>query len=460
MPSKKYNLFLLTSITLTGLITWPATQYLLYEWMQLDETLSQGFACLALILFFYWQLTFVKEDFRSPPSKLWWLLLLGSSCGWCLAQLGNLQLPAYLATLGMILFLFASCINFAAFKKLIPVFGLFIFAIPVWSGQLLVELSSLVVGYVLQFMNLTLQIQDNQILTPWGTIVIADGCSGLGYLIVSLLLTYLLWLLNAYPIKTFIAVFAVAIMLGLLTNWIRITLLVLIAYHTEMTHSLVRNHELFGWILFAVIALPALYFAPQKKSLRSSIPLSFHFNKWIFLCWVAGPLIYFFVPFTPVAKNPIQLDKDNFYQKDPTAIPGIFLRYPPADQIFNTGVSLQETPIHLEVMLHTAKNKNEKVVPYMGQLYDQNRWRQIRVEKTSNGHIELLEQRNTQQKILLAYQFQVGPWKTPDYTQAKLLQIPAKLTDQGYFGFWSAQAVCKSDCKTELQAINTLTANW
>lgn len=456
---KKYNLHVLTIILLVGIVTYPSTKSLLQEWIMWDEALSQGFACLALVFFFIWRQPFIHSTQISSASRLWIFLLAGSSCGWCLVQLGNLQLASYLATLLMIIFLLASCINFQAFKKLLPILGLFIFALPVWSGELLVELSSTVVGFVLRFLNLTLQVQDNQILTPWGTIIIADGCSGLRYLIISLLLAYLLCLLNSCSRKTAIIVFLAATILALITNWIRITLIVLVAYHTEMTHSLVRDHELFGWILFAIIIFPAIYFAPQKKFSPAAVFIKTQITLGTLLALFSGPLIYFFTPFQPSISNPINLDANKSYSRD-WAKPALFLNYPQADQINNKSINVNGIGVHVELMLLSAKHKDEKVVPYMGDIYNQSIWRNLTTEKASTSRIEILEERNSGRRVILAYYYQVGTWKTPDYIKAKLLQIPAKLTNHAYFGFWSAQTSCASDCVTELHAIKALVSHW
>lgn len=456
---KKYNLFVLATIVFVGILTYPSTRYLVQEWAKWDQALSQGFACLGFVIFFVWRLIFIDDPQSKTGSRLWILLLFGSSCGWCLAQLGNLQLAAYLASLIILIFYLASCINFQAFKKLLPICGLFLFAVPIWSGQFLVELSSLVVGFMLQLSDLTLHIQDNQILTPWGTIVIADGCSGLRYLIIALLLSYLLCLLNRYSIKTGALVFAIAILLGLMTNWIRITLIVLIGYHTEMTHSLVRDHELFGWILFAVIIFPAIYLAPQKKISHIPIPVKFRFNLLILSALLTGPLIYFFIPFHPANNNPIDFRFKKDYPES-FSRPELFLQYPANDQVNNKVIAINNIPMHIEIMLLTAKHKEDKVVPYIGAIYDQIKWRNISTKKISGSTIETLEQRDSKQRLLLAYRYQIGPWKTSNYIKAKFLQIPAKLTNQAYFGLWSAQVVCESNCENEMVAFKELSENW
>src|SRR5690606_14047274 len=112
---------------------------------------------------------------------------------------------------------------------------------------------------------LTALIDGNNIFLPSGTIFIADGCSGLRYLIISLLIGYIMALMNHYRFMQSIGVLVIAVALGLVANWLRIYLLVLIGYLTDMQSSLMRDHETFGWIIFAMIMVPTVYFAPVVR---------------------------------------------------------------------------------------------------------------------------------------------------------------------------------------------------
>jgi hypothetical protein len=50
----------------------------------------------------------------------------------------------------------------------------------------------------------------------------------------------------------------VAITFGLIANWVRVTSLILIGYQSKMQSELVADHETFGWIIYMVIAIPAV----------------------------------------------------------------------------------------------------------------------------------------------------------------------------------------------------------
>jgi exosortase/archaeosortase family protein len=296
-------------------------------------------------------------------------------------------------------------------------------------------------------------------MTPWGTIVIADGCSGLRYLVIALLIAYLLCLLNRYPIKISIMVLIIATFLGLITNWIRILIIILIGYYTEMQHSLVRDHEFFGWVLFAGILFPALYLSPQFRINPDPIAGKAKFSWVVIAAGLIGPLIYFSIPFSNNT-SPIQLSTLDQQFARAFAKPALDIQYPQTGNIETSSIILNEVVINLSLVASAPNNKNEKIVSYFNKLYDNYYWKSIQQKNLPNSSLEVLENRSHQQKVILIYKFQVGSFTSSNYYQAKLLQIPAKLLNQAYFGLWIAQASCLSDCEQELDSIKKLDAHW
>jgi exosortase len=457
---KKVNLQILFLLSICALVTYPSTSMLVNEWLKWDQALSHGFACLALLVFFIWRQPFIiLPDIQFSRGAIVFLTL--GSLLWCCAQLANLQLPSYAFIFVCFWFLLAVVYSWQFTIKLLPLLGIFVFAIPIWStfNDLLVELSSNVVNGVLKYSNLVLHIQDNQIMTPWGTIVIADGCSGLRYLVIALLIGYLLCLLNRYSIKISITTLIIAALLGLITNWIRILIIILVGYYTEMQHSLVRDHEFFGWILFASILFPALYFSPQYKITLNPIAGQAKFSWAILFAGLVGPIIYFLIPFNNHT-NPLNLSFLNQQYPSSIATPQLDIQYPPGILAEKTNILLNQIPVSLTLLKSTPKQKNEKIVPFMSKLYNYYYWKSIQQFSLENSELEILEHRQNQQKIILIYKFQVGSFTTTNYYQAKILQIPAKLLNQAYFGLWLAQVSCQSDCAQEVTAIKQFDAQW
>src|SRR5690554_8156294 len=97
---------------------------------------------------------------------------------------------------------------------------------------------------------MTALIEGNSITLPYGRLVIADGCSRLRYFAISILLAAMMSILNDYRWRGWLCFLAAAMVLGLIANWVRIFILVVIGYQSEMQSELLTDHELMGWVVY------------------------------------------------------------------------------------------------------------------------------------------------------------------------------------------------------------------
>ncbi|NMP16180.1 exosortase [Thalassotalea sp. Y01] len=127
-----------------------------------------------------------------------------------------------------------------------------IYLLPVWGGftDILQSISVVATGVLLSFSGIPFFIEQELVTIPAGIFKIANGCSGLRYLLVSLALAHLYILLYLRHWQSAVKFLAVAIAGALLTNWIRITALILVGEYTQMTSDLIDDHNNFGWYLY------------------------------------------------------------------------------------------------------------------------------------------------------------------------------------------------------------------
>jgi len=127
-----------------------------------------------------------------------------------------------------------------------------VFIFPFWGilVPLLQNISIAAVTYMMSFTGVPTFVEGNFVTIPAGVFEIADGCSGLRYMIVSLAIGCLFIFLNIRNTKRALLFLSVTIIGALVTNWLRITALILIGDYTNMESSLMDDHNTFGWYLF------------------------------------------------------------------------------------------------------------------------------------------------------------------------------------------------------------------
>ena len=108
------------------------------------------------------------------------------------------------------------------------------------------------------------KVNGDVVTIPSGQFHIAAGCSGLHFFIVGLAIAALAGEIHRDRPRTRLLLLVAGGLLAMLSNWLRVYLIILAGYLTDMQHYLVRvDHYKFGWVVFAVAM--AFFFWIAKK---------------------------------------------------------------------------------------------------------------------------------------------------------------------------------------------------
>jgi len=216
-----------------------------------DGTYSHAYLIPFIVLYLYFKLSGIgKLVFREKISLPSIIILLAT--GFALFVTSNAQISIGY-WLSFLVFAIAGIFTVFRFNwyVLFPV-SFLIFIFPLWGllTNVLQNISVVAVTYMMSFTSIPTYVEAQYITIPAGVFEIADGCSGLRYIIVSLAISTLFIFLYINNIKKAIIFLSIAILGALITNWIRITALILIGDYTQMQSSLMEDHNTFGWYLY------------------------------------------------------------------------------------------------------------------------------------------------------------------------------------------------------------------
>lgn len=205
------------------------------------------------------------------PRPWSWLPVSLCSLLWSLAYLTHYQSPHQLLFVLQLLTLLFALYGRTASALLLPVF-LFSLSVPVWSllTPLLQYFCLQITAFWLGFVPVAAQIIGTDIKLPYGSLVIADGCSGLRYLLVSWALASCCALLDKHSRYNTVKLLLLATALALGMNWLRIAIIIGIAISTDMHHPWIQDHDFLGWIIFACAMLPMFFY--HRRLLPNAVP--------------------------------------------------------------------------------------------------------------------------------------------------------------------------------------------
>ena len=185
------------------------------------------------------------------------LLALCSALLMWLSQILDIKTISIIVLLGgWSLFIALSLGTDAAVKIILPTL-LIGTALPTWYllTPILQALAVEVAPIFTQPINIPMLIKDSYIHIPNGIIHVAQGCSGLKYLQTSVALSILLLMLQPIKRRYIPLIIMLSVCLALFTNWIRISILIVIGHKLGVDHAIMKSHDWLGWLVY-IMMLP------------------------------------------------------------------------------------------------------------------------------------------------------------------------------------------------------------
>jgi EpsI family protein len=264
-------------IAIVTVLFWPTAVAYSLAWTDFDNRgYTHGYLiaamCLALIYMRRDELTGPVE--RPRPSVYVALPVLGIA--WLLAYRAGIQ-TAHELLLPIIFWtaIYAVCGGRIARSCLFAV-GFLYFALPI-SGVINGVLQHLTIAathLILQLMGLPVRFEGDLVQIPEGTFAIEGGCSGLHFMVVALAIAAYYGEVHRDTLRHRALLLLLAAALALVTNWIRVSVIITAGHLTNMQSYLVRvSHYGFGWALFAVAMVVFFLFASRlpARSHTSSV---------------------------------------------------------------------------------------------------------------------------------------------------------------------------------------------
>lgn len=440
-------------------IFFPTWLRLTQIWLEFEQVLAHGLATAFIFLGLLLIHPPKPSGTRLPDSPLiGGLALIGVTLIWGLLELVRIDTLAFLVLPAGILAVSWALLGLNKALGFLPYVLLLSLSLPIWADMVpaLVAIASVVVGDFVRWFGITALIEGNSITLPYGRLLIADGCSGIRYFAISILLAMMTSILNDYRWKGWGITLAAAILIGLIANWVRIAILVVVADVSNMQSDLLTDHETMGWLVFGAFILPALYFSPVRKRTQQTAGMTTQVSAQkagivaIVIAFLIGPGALFFAHSSSGQPSPWTLELSGFREgRADTSLP-LPLSFPDvlSNQTWNsnnTWVSLAQSQ---------KKDSDGKIVPYISNVFDRSTWQ---VEENLGGGSKVYRNILTRDRVLMAQWYQVGSKRSESYREAKLLQIPATLTGESRFALVTIQIPCtRRECDQVIASLDTV----
>jgi len=258
----RYALISFALLWLVALVLyWETAASIVAIWIR-SETYAHGFLIVPISVYLVWQRRKQLRQMVPVPNLMALPVLAVSLLLWLAAWVADVQLIQQLVFVSLIPILVVLLFGSAVARAMMFPLGYLIFAVP--FGEFLVApLQDQTAWFAVQALILSgipVYWEGLYLTIPGGSFVVAEGCSGIRYLIASIALS------SIYAYMTYRSYWKRAgfILLGIIVpivaNGIRAYGIVMIAYLSDMRIATGVDHILYGWVFFGIVMILLFWF--------------------------------------------------------------------------------------------------------------------------------------------------------------------------------------------------------
>jgi exosortase A len=247
----------LSFLVLCGLLlfVFRADWLAMYEIWIGNETFSHGLLIIPISFWLIWKQRAALPGLIGQGS-IFGLLLFAAGCvGWLLGKLAEANVVAQFGVVTMLVSLFPIAFGLKlSWKLAFPILFLF-FMVPagefIESKLMIYTADAIVVA--LNWTGIAVFRENMHLTLPTGKWSVVEACSGLRYLIASIVLACLFCYLYYKTWTKRILFVSVCIALSILANWVRAYTVVLVGHFSDMKYGTGDDHIYYGWVFFGIV---------------------------------------------------------------------------------------------------------------------------------------------------------------------------------------------------------------
>lgn len=438
-------------VTLVGLFWGSVTSAVTLWWNM--PTYNYAFLILPISAYLIWR---KRDEVRAeiPIGSLWGVATVAIfGLVWLLSDVVEITEGRHLAFVGMVLGILLACLGWRVFKILSFPFLYLLLLVPTGTVAvpLLQEIATLIASSIIQFVGIPVYTDGFFIEVPSGRYHIEPGCAGLNLILASAALAPLYAYLLFRSLWKRLVVVLLALVLAVITNGVRIAGIISITHWGGPRVSIVDDHLLFGWALFAVVLFLAgyvgSYFAESETNAspnKKGLPLRSDASSSQWQTVIAGLLSLLIVTSVFVLaegvrssaaalasySSPTRVDIPGWHDVRTSDWSPAFAN---ADLQILQGYARNGQTVDLFVAAYSRQGPGHKMIAYDNRIIDQTRWRVLRQSRRTIDVgfrtlpiIELVAASGDQRRYIWLLYWVDGTF-TASPVVAKLLEVKAKL---------------------------------
>jgi exosortase A len=250
-------LVVLVALLLAELLFYRETAMAMVAIWARSDTFMHGFLILPISLWLIWREREVLADMQPTPNPWFVFGIALSGFAWLLGQIVTVAPVSQFALIGILVMTVAAVLGPRISLAMGFPLAFLLFAVP-FGEFFLPQLMRWTADFTVLGLRLTgipVYREGLQFVIPSGSWSVAEACSGIRYLIASLMLGTLFAYLNYRSLGRRLAFIAVSFVVPILANWLRAYLIVMLGHFSGNKLAVGVDHLIYGWLFFGIVIL-------------------------------------------------------------------------------------------------------------------------------------------------------------------------------------------------------------
>lgn len=233
---------------------WPTVVSIEAIWRR-SATFAHGYLVIPIA---FWLIWLRRKKLATAAAKPFWpalALVASAGLGWMLGRLADVVALEQFSLYAMMIGSIVAVLGLAICREIAFPLAFLVFAIP--FGEFLVPVlmdrTADFTVVALQASGVPVFRQGNDLTIPSGHWAVVDACSGVRYLIASVMVGALYAYLCYRSVRKRLAFLAVSIIVPIVANWLRAYMIVMLGHLTNNRLAVGVDHLIYGWIFFGIV---------------------------------------------------------------------------------------------------------------------------------------------------------------------------------------------------------------
>lgn len=222
-----------------------------------SETFAHAFLVVPISLWLIWRRRHALAQLEPRASLLAAVLLGMTGLVWLLGDLAAVNSVAQFALVAMLVLAVAAVLGYRLAWAMAFPLGFLFFAVPIgefvmpqfirWTADFTVA--------ALRVTGVPVYREGTHFIIPNGSWSVVEACSGIRYLIASLVVGTLYAYLNYRSLLKRLLFISVSIVVPIIANWLRAYMIVMLGYLSGNRIAVGVDHLIYGWLFFGLVVM-------------------------------------------------------------------------------------------------------------------------------------------------------------------------------------------------------------